>query len=717
MNIFYRILILIFLNGFTAIVAQIILYKEILSQIYANEIVLSFVLSSWLLSGAIAGIIIFPNYFKEKNEKFLMIGYGLLPVISILISIFSLLVIRNIKALFNIPVEQIINIWDAVIITFLIYSPAAFFLTLSFSFAGEILKRKNGDIKLLYIVEVIGSIVAGVLFTLFLTGKYSNLELLYWLGVITIIAVYVLYRDKNDYSKIINSIMVIVLVLYLIPLLTNFLKKIDDKSFNKSYSKYNIISKKEGLDSKVVIAKKDDEYFIFSNGLLKYQTKNPDIMQFIGWPMVLRNSYKNILLVNGGYTGVISEIQKYKTIEKITSVETDIDTAELLEKNFKHTISSDNIKFVHGDLIYYLYNINEQEKYDLVLLNLFEPNTFLNNRYFTFEFFKLLKRHISKDGLIVFYLSSSENYLIKELSDLLSVIYGTVKSVFLNVEVIYGDTTYFLVSDGNINLKTKEIVNNIKKNNYQIPQLNPVNIEEKIKKSVEIKDLLKERKIKINKMLEPEAYFRMIKKDLYLFKNSQTFIKVIAVFILFLLVIYNLFKTNKIINNFSPYISIFLLSLTTIILELSLILIYQSFYGYLYRSIGLLYSFFMVGIVIGAILHMIFEIKYKSLIILAELLNLLILFYILNVNNIEKPINPNFIIFFIIGAGFFVGAMFSLMLKNSDVSVLYGADLAGGAIGGVLFGLIIFPLTGFSGIIVLNLLFLSIAYIGGLKNA
>jgi len=717
MNIFYRILILIFLNGFTAIVAQIILYKEILSQIYANEIVLSFVLSSWLLSGAIAGIIIFPNYFKEKNEKFLMIGYGLLPVISILISIFSLLVIRNIKALFNIPVEQIINIWDAVIITFLIYSPAAFFLTLSFSFAGEILKRKNGDIKLLYIVEVIGSIVAGVLFTLFLTGKYSNLELLYWLGVITIIAVYVLYRDKNDYSKIINSIMVIVLVLYLIPLLTNFLKKIDDKSFNKSYSKYNIISKKEGLDSKVVIAKKDDEYFIFSNGLLKYQTKNPDIMQFIGWPMVLRNSYKNILLVNGGYTGVISEIQKYKTIEKITSVETDIDTAELLEKNFKHTISSDNIKFVHGDLIYYLYNINEQEKYDLVLLNLFEPNTFLNNRYFTFEFFKLLKRHISKDGLIVFYLSSSENYLIKELSDLLSVIYGTVKSVFLNVEVIYGDTTYFLVSDGNINLKTKEIVNNIKKNNYQIPQLNPVNIEEKIKKSVEIKDLLKERKIKINKMLEPEAYFRMIKKDLYLFKNSQTFIKVIAVFILFLLVIYNLFKTNKIINNFFPYISIFLLSLTTIILELSLILIYQSFYGYLYRSIGLLYSFFMVGIVIGAILHMIFEIKYKSLIILAELLNLLILFYILNVNNIEKPINPNFIIFFIIGAGFFVGAMFSLMLKNSDVSVLYGADLAGGAIGGVLFGLIIFPLTGFSGIIVLNLLFLSIAYIGGLKNA
>ena len=61
--------------------------------------------------------------------------------------------------------------------------------------------------------------------------------------------------------------------------------------------------------------------------------------------------------------------------------------------------------------------------------------------------------------------------------------------------------------------------------------------------------------------------------------------------------------------------------------------------------------------------------------------------------------------------------MFNLMLKNSDVSVLYGADLAGGAIGGVLFGLIIFPLAGFAGIIVLNLLFLSIIYIWGLKSA
>lgn len=717
MNIYYKIFILIFLNGFTSIITQIVLYKEILSQVYANEIVLCFALSSWLISGALAGIVVFPKYFKKKNDNFLIASLGLLPVFTIIISLVSLIIIRNIKTIFNIPVEQLINIWDAIIITILFYSPTAFFLTMSFSLAGEILKRMNGEIKLLYIIETSGSIVAGILFTLFISGKYSNLELLYWLGVINMVAIYILYRYQSNPDRKVNAILIFILIPYLIPLFTGFLKKVDEESFIKPYLKYNMLQKKEGQDSKVVITRKNNEYFVFSNGILRYQSKNADFMEFLGWAMLSNGGYKNIMLVNGGYTGYIDEIQRYKWDKKITFVETDTDVADLLEKIFKNVHSKKNVQYVHGDIIYYLYKTKNSEKYDFVVLNTPAPNTFLNNRYYTYEFFSLLKNSLTKDGLIIFSLPAAENYFTKEIFASIAPVYKTIKEIFFNVEIIPGDKIIFLVSDKKISLKSTNISNNMKKNNIKIPQLNPVYIDEKAGKSGIIKNLLDKIDAKPNKILEPSAYLYNIKKELLMFKSNSNFIKIIFILFIFFFVLYRLINLHKKWASLFPYISMFLFSATTIILELCLVLIYQSFYGYLYRSIGMLYSFFMVGILIGAVLLMIFNnIKYKLLVIMAEILNLLILFYILNLKSIEQTINPNIIIFFIVTTGFFVGAIFNLMQENSELSILYGADLAGGAIGGILFGLLIFPLFGFTGIIVFNLFLLTIAYIGGYKS-
>jgi len=716
MNLFYKIFILIFLNGFISIITQIVLYREILSQVYANELVLSFALSAWLIAGAVAGVVVFPKYFKNKSTNFLFSGFGLFPILVILLAIVALIILRNIKTILNIPIEQIINIWDAIIITIFFYGPASFILTLSFSFAGEIIKRINGDAKLLYITDTAGSIAAGVLFTLFIAGKYSNLELLYWLGIVCIVASYILYRDQTG-RKIVNSILVFVLLIYLIPLLTNYLKRIDENSFIRPYYKYNIVLKKEGQDSRAVIAEKNDEYFVFSNGSLKYQSKDPDYSEFFGWAMLSGKDIKNVLLVNGAYTGGIKEIKRYKGIEKITALETDTDVAGLLEKILQTSADYENVEFVHGDLIYYLYNLNKMQKYDLVLLNLPAPDTFINNRYFTLEFYKLLKNYLNENGLIAFSMPFTENILQKEIFYSISPVYRTIKEVFSNVEIISGEKIIFIASDGGITLSPEKILAGLKKQNLKIPQLNYVYINEKLEKSADVKKMLDNSNAKTNKILEPETYLRSIKKDLFMFKKSSNFIKAAFILFLFIYVLYKLIKSGKNYKNFFSYLSIFLFSSTAIMLEMSLILIYQSFYGYLYRSIGLLYSFFMLGTLIGAILFMIFDIKnFKLTVVLNEMLNVIVLLYVLNFKSIEQPVNPNMIMFLIIAAGFFIGAMFNLMLKNAELSVLYGADLVGGAAGGIIFGLIIFPLTGFTGIIIFNILLLSIAYVGGFKN-
>ena len=52
-----------------------------------------------------------------------------------------------------------------------------------------------------------------------------------------------------------------------------------------------------------------------------------------------------------------------------------------------------------------------KKRYDVNLVNLPQPFTLLLNRYYTVEFFQLVREHLTEDGLYTISLPGSETFL------------------------------------------------------------------------------------------------------------------------------------------------------------------------------------------------------------------------------------------------------------------------------------------------------------------
>ena len=90
-------------------------------------------------------------------------------------------------------------------------------------------------------------------------------------------------------------------------------------------------------------------------------------------------------------------------------------------------------------------------------MNVIEPINLAQNRYFTREFYTLIKKSLRKDGLFFFSIQSSENYLNPHLCNYLNLLKNSLNSVFTNVLIVPGDENYFFASNSQLIIKLPDI--------------------------------------------------------------------------------------------------------------------------------------------------------------------------------------------------------------------------------------------------------------------
>lgn len=150
------------------------------------------------------------------------------------------------------------------------------------------------------------------------------------------------------------------------------------------------------------------------------------------------------------------------------------------------------------------------------------------------------------------------------------------------------------------------------------------------------------------------------------------------------------------------------LGITTITAEVLVVFVFQTAKGYLYQSLALLFSAFMLGMVLGALRG----IKrknptYHSLLLLQALfLGLLLILWVI----LHTPPGSALFALFLFFLGFLAGDLFvianTLYLRfSNNYGIGYGLDLLGGFLAAVGTSSILVPLLGIS--VVLGHLFLA----------
>ncbi|MDD5005044.1 MAG: hypothetical protein PHS93_00890 [Candidatus Omnitrophica bacterium] len=723
-----RLIFALLLMGFTSLVAQVLLIREFLVCFYGNEFTIGLILSNWTILVAIGSG--FFARFSQKN-KMPLLSYGALQCLIAFCLPFCIYLIRILRNLLPLTAGEAVGIIPVFAASFFILIPLNVFIGAQFPLGCRIWKdhtqRPTESAGSVYIIEAIGFIIAGPVFTYLFITRLNSFQIAFIISLLNLFSAILLLQKTPRFflKKVLIYFIGLVIGIVASATSSNLSGRLNSFSLRKQWKGYTLINSQNSIYGNISVTKEKEQYTFFSDGIPIITVPVPDIIsteEFIHFGMLSHADPRNILVIGGGAGGPIAEILKYPV--------THIDYAELdpllikmvrrystalTEKEFNDSRLS--IKITDG----VKYIKTTTQRYDIVFINLPPPATFQLNRFYTKEFFALAQ-NVFEDthSMLIFNLPGSLSYLSPELQKLNLSILNTLKSTFKFVKVIPGDANLYLACQSDFSIDAKTFTERLNKTGISTRLLTPFHIRERLDRQWQdwfYTTLAKSAGVKNNTSFLPiglfyglsywdalfspylSGFFKVVEKV----NLKILLLPVILLSVLFLLLSY---LSSRLKRLSIPY-AILTTGFLGLAYELIIIFTYQSFYGYVYHHIALLITAFMAGLTLGGWLltKKIANIKnkknnfilFESGLIIFSLAIVPIFIYL------EKSKSNISYVFFIVSAisGFLVGAEFPLanslyQIKNSTqtAGILYALDLAGSWLGALVVSIILIPVLG-----------------------
>ena len=580
----------------------------------------------------------------------------------------------------------------ALILTFFLNFP----LGILFVFNAHYFK---GQVSQVYLLESAGSALGGII-TYFLFIPYiSNWQATAFSGTLASLITFLLISKRKTYMLFIFSFLALFLF---------FLADIPTQKF--IWKPFNLIKSKDTPHGKLQVIKSEEQLSLYNNNAQVYTV--PDLAsaeEAVHFAMLQKPYARRVLLIGGGAGGSLSEILKYPNTQ-VDYVELDPEIIRLslrfLPQRKTTYFSNPRLHIIYGDGRAYLNKSRKQ--YDIILLNLPEPITAQLNRFYTYEFFQESSEKLAEGGIFSLRTPSSENYISSDLQNFLSSLHRTLFAVFANVLVVPGSTNIFLASNSSITLDVKKLSHLIKSLNLNNTFVSPYMIEERLspERKKFLKNHISSEKGSLNRDFKPISYFYNsilwtaqfrsygTKILRYLSKIKQFWLLDVPLllFVCFLCIMG--IKKNK---TFVLMMPVAVMGLTTITVEILVILSFQTLYGHLYHQVALLFSCFMGGLCLGAFMGV--RIKRTNLIRIIIVQGGFVLLLI-GLSILIQYHNPEtFYFLFLTVMGILGGCLFvlsnNLYLKfKKSFGLGYGLDLLGSFLGAMAVSSILIPLVG-----------------------
>ncbi len=732
------------LMGFSGIIAQILLLRELLITFYGNELSIGIILANWLILEAFGCFFLGKMAERLKRPLHGFVGLQIIFSLSLPLAIY---LTRILKEIIGVTAGEGLGLIPMLYSSFLILLPVSISHGALFTFGCKIyslyFKQDAISIGRVYIYETLGTIVGGIAFNYLFIPYLHSFQVALGVALINlIIGVFLLAPFWRDVQILSHKILTIVSLIFL--LLTGLLTfsqgadKIHWLAIRSQWKNQDVFHYQNSIYGNVVVTKRGEQYTFFSDGIPVITAPTPDITfveEFVHLPLLAHLCPEKVLILSGGAGGVISEVLKHPSVERIDYVELDPLILKIV-KSFPTPLTESelnspkvNIEYIDGRI----FIKKSSNKYDLVLLGLSNPSDLQVNRLFTKEFFSLAKERLQEEGILVISLPGSLTYLSEELKNLNACIVNTLKSVFSYLQIIPGDSTNLFLASTSKEISLinyLQLSQRLKERKLKVNLLTPAHIEYKLH-SRWLNWFLKSLEggtERINQDFRPLGVFFSLAYWNALFspqmKGLFRWFEKIGLqlfFILFFVINLVFLLVNTKIKRFFK-ISIPLCIATTgfagMIFDLALIFTFQALYGYVFHWIGLLVTAFMVGIAVGAIImtsllsrvkeELTSFIKIELAIVLFS--GILPLIFLLFHPYLDYPI-----IFFLLQivflvlsclSGLLVGAQFPLANKIYSASspnlsrtagLLYGADLLGGWLSGIFGGVVLLPVLGLIG--------------------
>lgn len=676
-----RLRYLLFLLGIITLISQLVLIREFISVMGGNELIVGVVMAVWMLLTGWGAL----HARHRINHDFTIIqGVRMLVTLTLMPAVAIVLLYWLKSQLF--PPGTLIGLGTSVAGTFLLLFPVCFLSGYLFTAFSTCLSR-SGDKNMTgraYSAESLGSLAGGLIFSLLLGRFFNSFQILgLTAGAAFLIAAWIVRKEQsvNQTTGLVFGIMIPVSIFVFNP----------DIHVKKMFYPNQEIRMDQGTSyGNLVVTQQAGQLNFYENNALQFYSDNLTLSEeAVHFAMAQHGNPKQVLLISGGISGMIKEIEKYR-VQRITYLEANPEIFSHWKHLADYTDHSEMVEFVKADIRTFFRTTNNI--YDVILINLPAPATLGYNRFYTQEFFKSVKSHCNSGSVICTSLPSTANYAEKNALAVNASLWKTLGKQYGHLLLLPGEKNYFLASDSPLTADIPQLIHEKGiKNEYVNPYyLDPVLLAGRGQELVAGFGTAAQ----INRDFYPYMFFRQTDHWLSHF-NLAYFILVFVPVILFLLGFSRLDRVSA---------GLYTGGFTSASLELTLLLAWQVFFGSIYLAAAFFFSVFMAGIALGSY----WESNYlggkyyaflQFLLALIALLLPVFIFFTGRIAELNLLSRMLFFIFIFIMA-FIAGHEFNRAsqlqgLRYSEVSgINYSTDLAGSAFGAFLTPIVLLPLLG-----------------------
>ena len=613
-----------FLLGAFALLAQVLLTRELFIIFFGNELTIGLVFGVWLSCvglGSLAGRRMAATA-ESRTLEYVAAG-GLIALAALLPAL--LLTARSLRLWLTVPIGGMPSIGVLLACVALMLGPLCLVVGLLFPCLCRLAERDASQgVRRLYIAESLGSLAAGLLFTFLLAGRLPPLACAALAGAAALLGACILARGIAGRAAL--AFLAAALALSA----PRVMAPLEEWGAGLRWNGFGVTG--PGLDSRLLLSRdtpyqnlavieNEGQRAVYGNGQVLFafpdQMAAEHKLRFI---MAQKPDARRVLLIGGNPADDPPELLKHP-IERLDHVE--LDPAILRLPGVADSPAAGDPRLRRHAVDGPRFVRDCREAYDLVIVEAPAPMTASLNRFHTADFFRGLRRILRPGGVLATGVESSE-HLQDEAADLGAGVYRSLQSVFPRVKVAAGSFNRFLAGDGSapITLDRETLAARSRAAGVPAKYFRPeyfLTAEETDPVRVaRVEARLASARGAVNTAARPSAYFyNLLLWSRYSNSGVDGVLRAleraspagmafsIGAAAILLALAGRLWRRRRpgaagALGNAAVAFVLFTGGLCGIAMELILIFLYQSAYGFVYDRMGLVIAMFMLGLAAGA---------------------------------------------------------------------------------------------------------------------
>ncbi len=655
-------------------VTQLLTIREFLVQFKGNEFVIALILFSWLILGGLGTMM--ANGLARFGFRATSARLGGLSVWMAAMGAVQIILIRGARDLVFIHGSSV-GFYPTFFFIFGLLAPYGLLVGFVLPYSLFVLRSHRPDYAAsnIYIADNLGDVAGGALFSFCLVYLLSPLKAVGLSGSCLILFALPLFKDsgwKTGCGYLGGLLAMLVLAF-----------GVFHERETLAPPEGELIHYQESRYGRIEVHQEQELVTIFSDGMPLFSSQNlVSAEEAVHYPLSQVEHVRHLLVISS-IGGMMPEIAKYHP-RTVDLVELDPEISKVLFR-FHLMDSIPGLKLIHQDGRSYLRET--RKRYDAVMVNLPEPETFQLNRFYTEEFFGLVKQRLVPGGIFSFTMDGYDNYVSEPQRRQLSSLYQSVKSRFAHVLMLPGQRIFFLCSDRTIRtdipaLLAQKSIQTEYISRYFSGNLTPPRIEA------------------LNQLMDPAAPKNQDTAPIMLRLMFSQWFDQYATSPLAFFVIFALLSLVYLSRLHSEEVVLFTSGCMGMGFEILVIFAFQMYFGYIYHQIGLIVTVFLAGLLPGAWMGARFRQQSKWILVFTDIMLILlsVLYIIVIKSGWDSVPEALFLVM-----GFVVslacGCQFPAVIHlrgdgNPVAARSFSADLTGAACGALLTSVVLIPYAG-----------------------